>query len=191
MDELASLSDMLDSTGDTRTRGELEARLSLVWANIARLEETIGRHENRLEVIRLMEAEAQSHQHDEERPESQASDNVRVESSEEEGEGSQTSENREETMETIPESGGAGDGLPNTSGEGAVTASAAPVSTVTPEEERLLLDSTAPGDSPRSYMSSVAGRLAGLHIGMPPTESAGVPISKYSLILLYFITVWQ
>ena len=159
LDELSSLSDMLDSTGDTRTRGELEARLSLVRANIARLEETISRHENRLEVIRLMEAEAQSHQHDEERPESQASDDVKVESSEEEGEGSQTSENR--------------DGQPNTSGEGAVAASAASVSTVTPEEERLLLESAAPGDNLPGDTSSVTGHMAALHVGSPQHEADG------------------
>ena len=159
LDELSHLSDRLDSTGDTRTRGELEARLSLVRANIARLEETISRHENRLEVIRLMEAEAQSHQHDEERPESQASDDVKVESSEEEGEGSQTSENR--------------DGQPNTSGEGAVAASAASVSTVTPEEERLLLASATPGDNLPGDTSSVTGHMAALHVGSPQHEADG------------------
>ena len=172
VDELASLSTRLDSTGDRRTRAELEARISLIRASITRLEESIGRNENRLEVIRLMEAEAQSHQAEEERPDSQTSDDAQVESSEEEAEQGHPQVDREEVMDTTLESGEAVSGQPSTSGEGAAATFAASVSTVTSEEERLLLDSTAPGDSPRSHTSSVAGRLASLHVSTPPHESA-------------------
>ena len=59
LDELARLSKQLDSTGSGQTRGDLEARLSVLRSTISKLEDSITKCEDRLEMCRIREQEAQ------------------------------------------------------------------------------------------------------------------------------------
>ena len=46
LDELDSLSKQLDSTGSLSMREDLEARMSLVWATVMKIEDSISWYEN-------------------------------------------------------------------------------------------------------------------------------------------------
>ena len=79
MDELTDLSKKLDTTGNDRVWGELEARMNIIHTTISTIEDSISKYETQLAESHLREHEAQYG--DQDQPASSEGEGSGVESS--------------------------------------------------------------------------------------------------------------
>ena len=142
----------LDTTGDQRVQGEIEARMSVIHTAIPKVEASITRYEDRLEESRLREDEA--HYGDQDQPVSHegVDDDIQMESSREEEESyppDADSPGHFNSPEAQPQ--------PEADTEGAQSLASGGNLMVSPEEEEILMGGQTPtkGQSPASDTASV------------------------------------